>query len=110
MEVEGEGCRPTGRFRRVRLNPTSKPKGQLPSHWVDSMHEQDGYDIGSAIDNRDGEELLSNAMGALYSEAGLEYAMDDVSGAFWDPSMVHKGRGADMFFREAQRVRPSAEE
>ena len=46
-EVEWENEKPTGRFRRKRLNDSYKPAGKLPEHWKDPVHEEDGHDIDS---------------------------------------------------------------
>ena len=37
-------------------------------------------------------------MSALYAQNGIEYAVDDVSGAMLDPKMVHDGRAVEMKF------------
>ena len=39
MEVEGEDEKPTGRFRSKRSNDALKPAGNLPTHWIDPVHE-----------------------------------------------------------------------
>ena len=84
MEVEGE--RPTGRFRRKRLNDSHKPTGKWPEHWIYQVREEDVHSIDSLVDDRGGEGLLHNGMSPLYAENGIEYAVDDVSGVFfWTP-------------------------
>ena len=104
MEVEGEQNIPTGRFRRKRLNPTTKPLGQWPEHWIDSVHENDGHQMTASPEHRGGEEVLSNAMSSLYAQAGVEYAVDDVSGALLDPKLVHAGRATEMKFFDGMKV------
>ena len=52
MEVEGE--RPTGRFRRKRLDDSHRPAGKWPEHWIDPVHEEDGHSIDS-LDGDGGE-------------------------------------------------------
>ena len=43
-------------------------------------------------------------MSSLYAESGVEYAVDDVSGALLDPAMVHEGRKTEMKFFEDMQV------
>ena len=43
-------------------------------------------------------------MSTLYVESGIEYAVDDVSGALLDPKLVHEGRGVEMKFFEGMHV------
>ena len=43
-------------------------------------------------------------MSALYAQNGSEYAIDDVSGALLDPTMVHAGRATEMAFFEGMKV------
>ena len=102
MEVEGE--RPTGRFRRKRLNDSRKPAGKRPEHWIDLVHEQYGHSIDSLVGDRGGEGLLHNGMSALYAQTGIEYAVDDVSGAFLDPAMLHAGRATEMEFFNTMKI------
>ena len=71
MEVEGEENIPTGRFRRKRLNPTSKSIGNWPDHWDDNVHEDDGHNIGEEACSRGGEKLLKKELIALYGENGI---------------------------------------
>jgi hypothetical protein len=104
MEVEGENDAPTGRFRRKRLNDSHEPAGKWPEHWIDPVHEADGHDIDSRVDERGGECLLHNGMSALYAQNGVEYAVDDVSGALLDPAMVHAGRAVEMDFFNGMKV------
>ena len=80
MEVEGENGAPTGRFRWKRLNDSHKPAGKWPEHWIDPVHEADGHDIDSRVDERGGECLLHTGMSALYAQNGVEYAVDDERG------------------------------
>jgi hypothetical protein len=35
-------------------------------------------------------------MSSLYAEAGVEYAVDDVSEALLNPDIVHEGRNTEM--------------
>ena len=46
-------------------------------------------------------------MSALYVENGIEYAVDDVSGALLDPGLVHEGRATEM---KEQGIRPGTQE
>ena len=48
--------------------------------------------------------MLNNAMSSLYAEAGVEYAVDDVSGALLDPELVHAGRATEMKFFNGMKV------
>ena len=64
MEVEGEENVPTGRFRRKRLNPSNKPAGNWPDHWIDSIHEAAGHSIDSLAADR-GEKSYSTTASAL---------------------------------------------
>ena len=43
-------------------------------------------------------------MSALYAQNGIEYAVDDVSGALLDPAMVHAGRATGMDFFNGMKV------
>ena len=104
MEVEGEHNTPTGRFRRKQLNPTNKPIGSWPEHWVDEVHEDDGHSIGTTACDRGGENMLKGELSALYAENGIEYAVDDVSGALLDPKLVHEGRSTEMKFFNGMNV------
>ena len=48
--------------------------------------------------------MLYNGMSALYAQHGVEYAIDDVSGALLDATMVHAGRATEMAFIEGMKV------
>jgi hypothetical protein len=104
MEVEGEDEKPTGRFRSKRSNDRYKPAGKWPEHWKDPVHEEDGHSIDSLVGDCGGEVLLHNGMSALYAQNGVEYAIDDVSGALLDPTMVHAGRATEMALFEEIKV------
>jgi hypothetical protein len=104
MEVEGEQQVPTGRFRRKRLNRAVSPPGNWPEHWKDTVHEEDGHSIEGLPEDREGENLLRQGMYALYTQAGVEYAVDDVSGAMLDPKLVRKGRDTEMEFFNGMKV------
>ena len=104
MEVEGEQQMPTGRFRRKRLNPAVRPPGQWPKHWMDTIHEADGHGMDGSPEDRGGEQILENGMCALYAQAGVEYAVDDVSGAMLDPKLVREGRDTEMKFFDGMKV------
>ena len=41
---------------------------------------------------------MKEQLSALYAEDGIEYAVDDVSGALLDPKLVHEGRATEMKF------------
>ena len=69
IEVEGEQQVLTGRVRRKRLNPSTKPPGQWLENWVDTIHEADGHCIDGQPGDRGGEHLLANGMFALYAQA-----------------------------------------
>ena len=43
-------------------------------------------------------------MSALYAQHGVEYAVDDVSGALLDPKLVHEGRSTEMSFFDCMKV------
>ena len=58
----------------------------------------DGHCMHALAESREGENILNNCMFALYAENGIEYAVDDISGALLDPAAVHEGRRAEMFF------------
>ena len=40
----------------------------------------------------------------IYAGNGFEYAVDDVSGALLDPTLVHEGRATEMEFFNGMRV------
>ena len=40
----------------------------------------------------------------MYAQAGVEYAVDDVSGALLGPKLVHEGRATEMKFFDGMRV------
>ena len=71
---------------------------------MDSHHEAEGHYINGANCDREGETLLSNGMSALYAQHGLAYAVDDVSGALLDPTLVHEGRSTEMKFFDGVKV------
>ena len=103
IEAEGEEIQ-VGRFRGNILNPQVKPKGELPSNLLDTVHETDGHNIDAPNCDRGGETALENCMNSLYAEAGIEYAVDDVSGALLDPTLVHAGRKTEMDFFDGMKV------
>ena len=43
-------------------------------------------------------------MSSLHAQAGIEYAVDDVSGALLEPALVHESRATDMNFFEGMKV------
>jgi len=43
-------------------------------------------------------------MSALYAQNGVEYAIDGVSGALLDPTMVHAGKATEMAFFDRVKV------
>ena len=86
------------------MNPIVKPAGNSPDHWIDTVHETDGHAIDEPSHDRGGEELLDNSMSSLYAQAGVEYAVDDVSGALLEPALVHEGRATEMNFFEGMKV------
>ena len=47
---------------------------------------------------------MNNAMCSLYAQAGVEYAVDDVSGALLHPKLVHAGRSVEMKFFDGTKV------
>ena len=98
VESEGETQKPTGRFRRKRMNETTSPAGTWPKHWIDPVHESEGHDVDGSPVCRLGEGHLNNCMLSLYAEHGIEYAVDDISGALLDPQAVHEGRATEMGF------------
>ena len=53
MKVKVEN-RPTGRFRRKRLNVSHKPAGKWPEHWVHPVHEEDGHSFDSLVNDLGG--------------------------------------------------------
>ena len=86
------------------MNPAAKPTGKWPKHWADTIHEADGHNLDGLPEDRGGEELLANGMFALYAQAGVDYAEDDVSGAMLDPALVREGRDTEMKFSESMKV------
>ena len=103
MEVDGKGD-PTGKFRKVRPAGTTHPVGDWPDHWSDCIHEFDGHGIGAVGDDRDGGTRLMGELDALYVQHGVDYASDDVSGAWLDPAQVREGRDVEMAFSEGVGV------
>ena len=63
---------------------------------MDPVHETDGHFIDALSDDRGGEKLLDNGMSSLYAENGVDYAVDDVSGALLDPEAVRSGRATEI--------------
>ena len=47
---------------------------------------------------------MENGMSSPYAQAGVEYAVDDVSGALLDPTLVHAGRAVEMKFFDGMKV------
>ena len=68
------------------------------------MHEDDGHNISEEARSRGGEKLLKKELCALYADNGIEYAVDDISGALLDPKLVHEGRAPEMKFFNCVRV------
>ena len=64
-QTKFEGERPTGRFRRKRLNDSHKPTGTWPEHWIHPIHEEDGHSIDSFVGDHGEQGLLHNGMSAL---------------------------------------------
>ena len=85
VDENGEG---TGMFRTKRLAGTSKPRGNWPENWVDSVHEFNGHGVDASPEERIGEKLLMSGLNSLYVQCGVESAYDDVSGAALDPALV----------------------
>ena len=81
-----------------------KPIGNWPDHWVDNVHEDDGHNIGEEACSHGGDKLLKKELSALYAENGIEYAVDDVSGALLRPKLVHEGRTTEMELFNGMRV------
>ena len=48
--------------------------------------------------------MLNAGLSALYTQNGIAYAVDDVSGAVLDPEMVKQGREVEMTFFETMGV------
>ena len=44
--------------------------------------------------------MLHSGMSALYAQNRVESAIDNISGALLDPTMVHAGRAVEMAFFE----------
>ena len=76
----------------------------MPAHWIDPIHESEGHGIDGTAECRSGERHLYNGMMAPYAEGGIEYAVDDVSGALLDPAAVHAGRTTEMELFHGMRV------
>ena len=83
---------------------TRSPAGAWPDHWLDPIHEYDGHDVDGSCESRAGEDWLVGELGALYAQHGVEYAVDDVSGAALDPEAVRKGRQVEMDYFSGMRV------
>ena len=54
--------------------------------------------------------MLYNGISALYAQNGVEYAIDDVSGALLDPTLVHAGRATEMAFFEGMKLNNTRQE
>ena len=100
-------CEATGLVEIPNSNWPSTPVapiGDVPGHWADGVHNEDGHGMWDDSRNLEGEKLLSNELGALYVKDGLEYATDDVSNAWLDPALVAAARKVEMKFFEDMKV------
>ena len=86
------------------MNDSHKPTGKWPEHWIDPVQEEEGHSIDSLVVRRGGEGLLHNGMSAMHAENGIEYAVDDVSEALLDLTMVHAGRATEIKFFDGMNV------
>lgn len=75
----------------------SRPIGKWPDAWADYTHEFDGHGLDANPESREGEKTLSKEFQSLYVRHGIEEAVDDVSNAYIDPSLVKDARNVDMF-------------
>ena len=55
-------------------------QGQWPSHWTESMHEEDGGNDAFGLRPQNGIDILKNELDALTFKDGISVAKDDVSG------------------------------
>lgn len=49
-----------------------RPIGDYPKHWLNGIHDLDGNQVRSNIENRDGELILKNEWSALMAQVGVE--------------------------------------
>lgn len=83
-----------------------RPIGDYPKHWSNGIHDLDGHQVRSNIENRDGELILKNELSALMAQVVVEHATHDVSGASLDPAMVRDARRFEMkFFNDMSTLR-----
>ena len=75
--------------------------GAIPSHWEDTIHEEDGGHDRSGDRPQDGRDMLKQGMSVLHETGGQRTAWDDVTGAALDVEGVKKARETEMkFFKD----------
>ena len=94
---------PKSRTSAVSMAPKSRTASRASeteapgrSGWADYIHEFDGHGIDADPKDRIGEAILKGELDSLYVQHGVEGAVDDVSGADLDPSLVRAGLEAEM--------------
>ena len=95
IEIDGEGWH-RGEFRKVRPIGSTKPPGDRPSHWSDMIHEFNGHGMDVPGEYRSVDDIMADQLSAPYALHGVEMASDNVTGAWLDPILVHKGCAAEM--------------
>ena len=77
---------------------------QVPGHWKDLVHDEDGgYDMFGRR-AQDGRLQLKQELAKLAFANGKEWAQDDVSGVELDPKMVREARKVEMTFFKKMKV------
>lgn len=70
--------------------------GQIPSHWCDHVHEEDGGSDVRGERPQNGIKLLKDELDALTFKNGIAVAKDDASGKELVPKLVQKARDEEV--------------
>ena len=95
---------PRGKFCKLRPASTTRPVGDWPDHWYDCICEFDRHGLDAVRDDMDGEKRLRGKLDALCVQHRVDYASDDISGAWLSPGLVRQGRDVEMAFFKGRGV------
>ena len=83
--------------------------GNLPEHWVDCVHEEDGGSDDRGVRPQHGITILNEELDALTFKNGIAVAKDDVSGNDLVPALVRTARDEEIAYfakREVYKIVP----
>ena len=72
--------------------------GNLPKHWADCVHEEDGGSDDRGLRPQHGIEILREELDALTFKNGVAIAKDDVSGNSLVPALVRTARDEEIAY------------